>query len=142
MKTYLPKVEDIDRRWYVVDADAQVLGRVASEIATVLMGKDKPIYTDFLDTGDFVVVVNAEKVRLTGQKLDEKTYYRHTGRPGGLKETSARTLRDKHPERLLQLAVRGMLPKNKLGRKMLKRLKIYAGGEHPHQAQQPQPLTF
>lgn len=142
MKTYLPKVEDIDRRWYVVDADAQVLGRVASEIATVLMGKNKPIYTDFLDTGDFVVVVNAEKVRLTGQKLDEKTYYRHTGRPGGLKETNARTLRDKHPERLLQLAVRGMLPKNKLGRKMLKRLKIYAGGEHPHQAQQPQPLTF
>ncbi len=142
MKTVLPKVDEIDRTWYVVDAADQVLGRLASRIATVLMGKDKPIYTDFLDTGDFVVVVNAEKVRLTGNKLDDKVYYRHSGYPGGLRQTNARLLMKKHPERLLQLAVKGMLPKNKLGSRMLKRLKIYEGAEHPHRAQQPQSLTF
>lgn len=142
MKTVLPKVDDINRTWYVVDAADQVLGRLASRIATVLMGKDKPIYTDFLDTGDFVVVVNAEKVRLTGNKLDDKIYYRHSGYPGGLKQRNARQLLEKHPDRVLHLAVKGMLPKNKLGSRMLKRLKIYEGAEHPHRAQQPQPLTF
>jgi large subunit ribosomal protein L13 len=142
MKTVLPKVDELDRKWHLVDAREQVLGRLASRVATVLMGKDKPIYTDFLDTGDFVVVVNAEKVRLTGGKWDGKTYYSHSGYPGALRETSARLLRDKKPERLLQLAVRGMLPKNKLGRRMLRRLKVYAGAEHPHQAQQPRPLSF
>jgi large subunit ribosomal protein L13 len=142
MKTYLPKVDEIDRKWYVVDAEARVLGRIASRVATVLMGKEKPIYTDFLDTGDFVVVVNADKLKLTGRKLEEKKYYRHSGYPGGLREATAGQVLDKHPERLIQLAVKGMLPKNKLGRRMLKRLKVYAGGEHPHQAQQPEPLTF
>jgi large subunit ribosomal protein L13 len=142
MKTVLAKVDEVDRRWHLVDAEEQVLGRLASRVATVLMGKDKPLYTDFLDTGDFVVVVNAEKVRLTGGKLDGKSYYTHSGYPGALKETSARLLRQKMPEQLFQLAVRGMLPKNKLGRRMLKRLKVYAGAEHPHQAQQPLPLSF
>jgi large subunit ribosomal protein L13 len=142
MKTVLPKVDEINRTWYVVDAADQVLGRLASRVATVLMGKDKPIYTDFLDTGDFVVVVNAAKVRLTGKKLDDKMYYRHSGYPGGLKQTNARRLMQKHPERVLQLAVKGMLPKNKLGSRMLKRLKIYEDEVHPHQAQQPRPLAF
>lgn len=142
MKTVLPKVNEINRTWYVVDAADQVLGRLASRVATVLMGKDKPIYTDFLDTGDFVIVVNAAKVRLTGKKLDDKMYYRHSGHPGGLKQTNARRLLEKHPERVLQLAVKGMLPKNKLGSRMLKRLKIYEDDAHPHQAQQPRPLTF
>ncbi|HUG44419.1 MAG TPA: 50S ribosomal protein L13 [Acidobacteriota bacterium] len=141
MKTYLPKADQIERNWHLVDAQGQVLGRLATRIATVLMGKDKPIYTDFLDTGDFVVVVNAEKVRLTGQKLDDKKYYSHSRYPGGLKETTARQLLAKHPERVLFFAVKGMLPKNKLGSRMLKRLKIYTGQEHPHQAQGPRPLT-
>ena len=142
MKTYLPSVDELDRKWYVVDAQEQVLGRLASQVATVLMGKGKPIYTDFLDTGDFVVVVNADKVKLTGKKLDDKLYYSHSGYPGGLKQINARRLMEKKPDAVIQLAVRGMLPKNKLGRRMLKRLKIYAGAEHPHEAQQPEPLTF
>lgn len=142
IKTFLPDVESIERRWYVVDATDQVVGRLASRIATILMGKDKPTYTDFLDTGDFVIVVNAEKVKFTGAKWDSKVYYRHSGRPGGLREIGAREMLAKHPERLLQLAVKGMLPKNKLGRHMLKRLKVYAGPEHPHQAQQPEPLSL
>jgi len=142
MKTFLPKVDEINRKWYLVDADAQVLGRLATRIATVLMGKDKPTYSDFLDTGDFVVVVNAEKVRLTGKKLDDKKYYRHSGYPGGIKETNARQLLNKHPERVLQFAVKGMLPKNKLGSRMIRRLKVYSGQDHPHQAQQPEVLTI
>jgi large subunit ribosomal protein L13 len=142
MKTVLPKVDEIDRRWYVVDAEDQVLGRLASKLATILMGKDKPTYTNFLDTGDFVIVVNADKVRLTGAKLDDKKYYRHSGYPGGLKEINARGLLEKRPEQVLEFAVKGMLPKNKLGKGMLKRLKVYAGEEHPHQAQQPQTLAF
>lgn len=142
MKTFLPSVDELDRKWYVVDAEEQVLGRLASQVATVLMGKGKPIYTDFLDTGDFVVVVNADKVKLTGNKLDDKLYYSHSGYPGGLKQINARRLMEKKPDALIQFAVRGMLPKNKLGRRMLKRLKIYAGAEHPHEAQQPEPLTF
>lgn len=142
MKTFLPKVDEINRKWYLVDADAQVLGRLATRIATVLMGKDKPTYSDFLDTGDFVVVVNAEKVKLTGKKLDDKKYYRHSGYPGGIKETNARQLLNKHPERVLQFAVKGMLPKNKLGSRMIRRLKVYSGQDHPHQAQQPEVLTI
>ena len=142
MKTFLPKVKDLDRRWYLVDASDQVLGRLATEIATVLMGKGKPTYTDFLDTGDFVVVVNAEKIKLTGKKWDGKVYYSHSGYPGGLKEVSARKMLEKHPERIVQFAVKGMLPKNKLGKRMLKRLRVFTGEEHPHSAQQPEALTF
>jgi large subunit ribosomal protein L13 len=126
----------------VVDARGQVLGRLASRIAMVLRGKTKAVFTPHLDTGDFVVVVNAEQVLLTGRKLDQKNYYRHSGYPGGLKTTTARQMLQKKPEQLLRHAVRGMLPKNSLGRQLLKKLKIYAGGEHPHQAQQPQPLKW
>jgi large subunit ribosomal protein L13 len=142
MKTFLPKVDDLERKWFLVDASDQVLGRLASEIASVLMGKNKPTYTDFLDTGDFVVVVNAQKVKLTGQKWDNKVYYSHSGYPGGLKEVGARQMLEKHPERIVRFAVKGMLPKNKLGSRMLKRLKVYPGGEHPHTAQQPEALAF
>ena len=142
MKTFLPQVDTIERRWHVVDASDQVLGRVATRVASILMGKEKPIYTDFLETGDFVIVVNAAKVRLTGRKLDQKMYRSHSGYPGGLKEISARDLLAKHPERLMEFAVKGMLPKNKLGDKLIKKLKVYAGGEHPHQAQKPQPLAL
>ena len=141
MKTYLPQVDSIERDWYLVDAEGEILGRLATRIAAVLMGKHKPTYTDFLDTGDFVIVVNAEKIRLTGKKWDDKIYYKHSGYPGGLKQTTARRVRDEHPERLLHMAVRGMLPKNKLGRKMLTRLRVYVGADHPHQAQQPVPLS-
>ncbi len=142
MKTYLPKVDDLVKKWWLVDADGQVLGRLATQIAVTLMGKHKAHYTDFLDTGDFVVVVNAGKVRMTGKKLDQKSYYRHTGYPGGIKEIRARDLLKKHPNRLITFAVKGMLPKNKLGRQMLKKLKVYAGADHPHQAQQPEPLSL
>ena len=142
MKTFLPKIGELDRRWFLVDASDQVLGRLATEIATILMGKAKPEYTDFLDTGDFVVVVNADEVKMTGKKWDDKVYYSHSGYPGGLKEVSARRMLEKHPERIVQFAVKGMLPKNKLGRRMLKRLKVYSGGEHPHAAQQPEVLAF
>jgi large subunit ribosomal protein L13 len=142
MSTYFPKSGEIERKWYVVDAEDQVVGRLASRIASVLMGKDKPCYTDFLDTGDFVVVVNAEKVRLTGKKWSDKVYYSHSGYPGGLKQSRAEHLLNQHPERLLQLAVKGMLPKTKLGRSMFKKLKVYAGNQHPHQAQNPEVLTF
>ena len=142
MKTFLPQVDTIERRWHVVDASDQVLGRVASRVASVLMGKEKAIYTDFLETGDFVIVVNAAKVRLTGKKWDQKMYRSHSGYPGGLKEISARDLLAKHPERLMEYAVKGMLPKTKLGDKLFKKLKVYAGAEHRHQAQKPQPLAL
>ncbi len=142
MKTYFPRASEIERKWYVVDAENQVVGRLASRIASVLMGKDKPCYTDFLDTGDFVIVVNADKVRLTGKKWSTKSYYSHSGYPGGLKESRAEDLLSRHPERLLQLAVKGMLPKTKLGRSMLKKLKVYAGNQHPHQAQKPEVRTL
>ncbi len=142
MKTYFPKASEIERKWYVVDAENQVVGRLATRIASVLMGKDKPCYTDFLDTGDFVIVVNAEKVRLTGKKWTSKVYYSHSGYPGGLKESRAEELLSRHPERLLQLAVKGMLPKTKLGRGMFKKLKVYAGNQHPHEAQEPEALNF
>ena len=142
MKTFVPKLKDIKRDWHLVDAEGQVLGRLASRLASILMGKEKPTYTDFLDCGDFVIVVNAEKVRLTGKKLSDKLYYRHSGYPGGLKQMTAAEVLRKHPERLIRSAVKGMLPRNKLGRKMLLKLKIYAGGSHPHQAQQPRTLSL
>lgn len=139
-KSYMAK--DVEKKWYVVDASGKVLGRLANRIAVVLMGKHKPIYTPHVDTGDYVIVVNADKVVLTGKKLDQKKYYRHSGYPGGLKEITARQMFEKHPEKVVYLAVKRMLPKNKLGRKMLKKLKVYAGPEHPHQAQKPEPLEL
>ena len=142
MKTYTPKLDDIQRQWYVVDAEDKVLGRIATEIARVLRGKHKPMYTPHLDTGDYVVVINAEKVRLSGDKADKKTYFRHTGYMGGAKLIPFRTMIEKHPERVIQLAVKGMLPKNNLGRLMRKKLKVYAGAEHPHEAQQPETLEI
>ncbi len=134
------KRADIERHWYVVDADGKILGRLASCIAVILTGKDKPIYAPFLDTGDHVIVINAEKVRLTGAKETGKHYYHHSGYPGGIRKQRAEEVRAKHPERLVEAAVRGMLPKNKLGRAQFKKLKVYSGPDHPHQAQQPQPL--
>ncbi len=141
-KTYSAKAEEIERTWYVVDAEGKTLGRLATEVARILRGKHKPIYTPHVDTGDFVIIVNAEKIRVTGKRLDQKMYYRHSGYMGGLKETSLRTMLDKHPERVLQLAVKGMMPKNRLGRKMYKKLKVYAAPDHPHGAQKPQPLEL
>ncbi len=142
MKTYTARAGEVPRLWYVVDAQGKVLGRLASRIAMVLRGKNKPTFTPHLDTGDFVVVVNAAQVQLTGRKLDNKMYYRHSGFTGGLKTVSARGLLQKKPTDLLRHAVRGMLPKNSLGRQLLKKLKIYPGGEHPHQAQEPVALTW
>lgn len=141
-KTYATKASDIERAWHVADAEGQVLGRLASRVATVLRGKHKPMYSPSLDSGDFVIVVNADKVTVSGTKLDDKLYYRHSGYPGGLKQMSLRRMLETHPERAIRLAVRGMLPKNRLGRQMLKKLKVYAGPEHPHQAQQQQPLEL
>lgn len=137
MRTFLIKPGEVERQWWVVDAEGQVLGRLATRIAKLLMGKHKPIYTPHVDTGDFVVVVNAEKVVLTGHKWDRKLYYRHSGYPGGIKYRTARQILETHPERLIHLAVQRMLPKNKLGRRMAKRLKVYAGPSHPHEAQKP-----
>lgn len=142
MKTYTPKATEIEHRWWVVDAEGKVLGRLASEIAKVLRGKHKPMFTPHLDTGDYVVVVNAEKVRLTGSKAATKTYFRHTGYMGGAKFIPFRRLIEKKPERVIELAVKGMLPKNNLGRLMRRKLKVYAGAEHPHTGQQPQPLEI
>jgi len=141
MSTQVAKQEDIKREWFVVDLDEKVLGRAATEIARILRGKHKPIYTPSVDTGDFVVVVNADKVKLTGNKLADKKYYRHSGYPGGIREINAEKLLDKKPEMVIQAAVKGMLPKNKLGRKMFTKLKVYAGSDHPHAAQQPKELT-
>jgi len=140
MKTYSVKAAEIERNWYVVDAADQVLGRLSTEIARVLRGKHKPIYTPHLDTGDYVVVVNAERVRLTGKKADQKEYFRHSGYMGGERMIPFRRMQERHPERVIQLAVKGMLPKNTLGRHMLKKLKVYAGPEHPHAPQAPQPF--
>lgn len=142
MSTQVAKQQDIQRDWFVVDLEEVVLGRAATEIARVLRGKHKAIYTPSVDAGDFVVVVNADKIKLTGNKLADKKYYRHTGYPGGIREINAEKLLEKKPEMLVQAAVKGMLPKNKLGRKMFKKLKVYAGGEHPHAAQQPKELKF
>ena len=141
--TQSAKPAEVERRWYVVDATDQVLGRLATRIASVLRGKHKPIFTPHVDTGDFIVVVNAARVRLTGNKREAKTYYRHTGWPGGLKSTTAANVLDgAHPERVLESAVRGMLPKNHLGRQMFSKLKVYAGAEHPHAAQKPEVLPL
>jgi large subunit ribosomal protein L13 len=137
MKTVFPSAEGFVRQWHVIDAEGEVLGRVASKAALVLMGKNKPVYTPFLDTGDHVVVVNAEKIRLTGRKEEQKLYRRHSGYPGGLTETSARKVRETRPVRLVEEAVQGMLPKTKLGKQMYRKLKVYAGPKHPHQAQKP-----
>lgn len=135
--TYMAKPTEVKRDWYIFDAAGKTLGRLATEIATVLRGKHKPIYTPHIDTGDFVVVINAAQVELTGNKLDAKMYYRHSGYPGGLKSMTAGQMRTKRPERMIELAVKGMLPKGILGRQQAKKLKVYAGSEHPHQAQQP-----
>jgi len=142
MKTFSPKPENIDRQWYMVDANAQILGRLASNIAQRLRGKHKPEFAPHMDNGDFVVVVNCEKIRVTGDKLHQKKYYRHSGYVGSLKSTTLEKKLAQKPEDVLMHAVRGMLPKNRLGRVMLKKLKVYAGSEHPHEAQNPQPLTF
>ncbi len=142
MKTPLPKIDDIEKKWYVVDASNKVLGRLASQIAIRLRGKHRPDYTPHLDTGDFIIVINAEKVRLTGRKLDQKMYYRHSGYLGGLKSMTAKQMLEKKPEEVIRQAVKRMLPKNKLARHQLKKLKIYRGSEHPHQAQMPEPLEI
>jgi len=142
MGTYIPKPDQISRDWVVVDASNQILGRLASEVARLLRGKHKPEYTPFLDTGDFVVVVNAERVAVTGRKMEDKLYYRHSGHPGGLKVETLRERLEKYPERAIRAAVWGMLPKNRLGRKLLKKLKVYAGPDHPHQAQNPKQIAL
>ncbi len=142
MKTYLAPVNEIEKKWYVVDAENKVLGRLASEIASRLRGKHKPTFSTFIDNGDFIVVTNAEKIQLTGNKLNDKKYYRHTGWIGGIKETSAKEMLVKHPTALITAAVKGMLPKNKLGRAQLKKLKVYAGTDHPHAAQMPAVLDI
>jgi large subunit ribosomal protein L13 len=140
MRTYNAKPGEIERRWYIVDADGKNLGRLATQIADTLRGKTKPQYTPHVDTGDFVVVVNAEKIAVTGKKLDEKVYYRHSGYPGGLKQRTLREQLDRRPTEVLRTAVKGMLPKNRLAARQLTKLKIYAGPEHPHEAQAPKPL--
>ncbi len=142
MKTYQTPVKEIEKKWYVVNAEDKVLGRLASEIASRLRGKTKADFSTYEDVGDFIVVVNAEKVQLTGKKWDDKKYYHHSGFMGGIKEASAREVLEKKPENLLMAAVKGMLPKNRLGRRQLKKLKVYAGAEHPHAAQQPQELDI
>ncbi|HVR43333.1 MAG TPA: 50S ribosomal protein L13 [Thermoanaerobaculia bacterium] len=142
MRTYFPKEGDIKARWWVVDAEGMVLGRLSSEIAKIISGKTKPTYTPFLDTGDHVIVVNAEKIVLSGKKEGDKLYRRHSGYPGGLRETQAKFVRAEKPETMIEEAVWGMLPKNRLGRKMLKKLKVYRGAQHPHQAQQPENLKI
>jgi large subunit ribosomal protein L13 len=142
VKTYSAKPQDIRREWLVVDAQGQTLGRLATHIATLLRGKHKPIYTPHLDCGDFVIVVNAEKIQVTGKKTEQKMYYRHSMYPGGLKQIDLRGQIEHHPERVIESAVRGMLPKNRLGRKLFKKLKVYAGPSHPHQAQQPKALEL
>lgn len=142
MKTISAKPSEVERDWYTVDADGKTLGRLATEIARRLRGKHKPVYTPHVDTGDYIVVVNAEKVRVTGNKASDKMYYRHSGFPSGLKQANFAQMIDRSPERVLELAVKGMLPKNPLGRAMFKKLKVYAGSEHRHAAQQPQPLEI
>ncbi len=140
--TAVAKPAEIERKWYVVDAEGLTLGRMATQVATILRGKHKPCYTPHVDTGDFVIIINADKVVLTGKKLDQKIYYRHSGYPGGLKATKYRHLMEKKPAFVVEKAVRGMLPKNTLGRQMYRKLKVYAGSEHPHQAQKPEKLEI
>jgi large subunit ribosomal protein L13 len=140
--TYMAKPNEVERKWYVVDADGQTLGRLASEVASVLRGKNKPEFTPHVDTGDFVIVINAEKVKLTGKKLSTKIYYFHSLHPGGLKKFTAAEMLNRKPEKVLELAIKGMLPKNRLGRKLITKLKVYTGTEHPHEAQQPEVLQI
>ncbi len=140
--TFMASPATIDRKWYVVDASGMTLGRLASEIAKVLRGKHKPIFTPHMDTGDYVIVVNAEKVKVTGKKLDQKIYYRHSGYVGGLKETTLKDMLKRHPERVVEYAVKGMLPKGPLGRQMYRKLFVYVGSDHKHAAQKPEALTF
>jgi len=142
MKTFSPKPEDITREWFVVDAEDQILGRLANQIAHRLRGKHKPEFAPHVDNGDFIVVVNCEKIKVTGKKMEDKMYYRHTGYPGGLKEANLATMLEKKPEDVIRKAVQGNLPKNRLGRAMMKKLKIYVGNEHPHAAQNPQALEL
>lgn len=142
MKTFMASPATIDRKWYVVDASGQTLGRLASEVAKVLRGKNKPIYTPHMDCGDYVVIINAAKIVVTGKKLDQKIYYHHSGFIGGLKETTLREMLQKKPEQVVELAVKGMLPKGTLGKQMYTKLHVYAGAEHPHAAQKPEVLTF
>ena len=142
MKTFMASASSIDRKWYVVDATGYTLGRLASEVAKVLRGKNKPTYTPSMDTGDYVIVVNAEKVKVTGKKLDQKVYYRHSEYVGSLKETTLREMLNKHPERVIESAVKGMLPKGPLGREMYTKLHVTAGPDHKHEAQKPEVLTF
>lgn len=141
-KTYSAKPEEVERKWYIVDATDQTLGRMATQIATILRGKHKPMFTPHVDCGDYVIVINAEKIHVTGNKMEDKMYYRHSGYPGGLRQMPLKTMLAKHPDRVISEAVRRMLPKNNLGRLMLKKLKVYAGPDHPHEAQQPEPLEL
>ncbi len=142
MKSYMAKANEIERKWYTIDAENKVLGRLATEIATILRGKNKPIYTPHVDTGDFVIVINADKVKLTGKKLEQKNYTYHTGYPGGLRQVPYKNLIVKNPEKIIELAVKGMLPKNSLGRSMYRKLKVYRGTEHGHEAQKPEVYEF
>lgn len=141
MKTYMPSPTDVERKWYVVDAEGKTLGRLSSVIASVLRGKNKPTYTPHADMGDYVIVVNAEKVKVTGKKLEQKIYYHHSEYVGGMKETNLKTMLEKHPERVIEHAVKGMLPKGPLGRSMYKKLFVYAGPDHKHEAQKPEEMT-
>ena len=142
MKTYLPKLSEVEKKWYVVDVGEKILGRQATKVARILMGKTKPTYTPFLDTGDYIIVVNADKIALSGKKLWQKEYYHHTGYPGALKKKTFQQMMSYRPEFIFREAVKGMLPKNRLGRKMLKKLFVYAGEKHPHQAQKPESLEL
>ncbi|MCB8926997.1 MAG: 50S ribosomal protein L13 [Ardenticatenaceae bacterium] len=142
MKTFITKPAEVQRQWFIVDAQGQTLGRLASRIATILRGKHKPGFSPSVDCGDYVVVINADKIHVTGRRMDQKVYYRHSNYPGGLTEVTLREQLENYPTRPIELAVKGMLPKNKLGRKMIKKLKVYAGEEHPHQAQQPVPMEL
>ena len=139
-QTYMAKASEVNRKWYVIDAEGQTLGRLASEVASILRGKNKPTFTPNVDCGDHVILVNVEKIELTGKKLTDKIYYRHTNHPGGLKQRTAGEMRANYPTQMLELAIKGMLPKNSLGRQMIKKLHVYAGAEHPHQAQQPKEM--
>ncbi len=142
MKTLFAKKGEVEKKWYVVDADGMVVGRLASRVAAILRGKHKPTYTPHVDTGDYVIIVNAEKVRFTGKKLEQKVYYHHTGYPGGLRKFTAKEIMMKHPERIIISAIKGMMPKNRLGRQQIKKLKVYCGPDHPHAAQKPEPLNL
>jgi len=142
MKTLFAKKGEIEKKWYVVDAEGMVVGRLASRVAAILRGKHKPTYTPHVDTGDYVVIVNADKVRFTGKKLEQKVYYHHTGYPGGLRKFTAKEIMRKHPERIIISAIKGMMPKNRLGRQQIKKLKVYCGPDHPHTAQKPEPLNL